>query len=295
MSLQQQAFALQPTPPFDFTHSLNFIEHFAPSAQEQTLDQRVVRKAIRAAGQTVVVELQSTGTVDAPRLEGTLYASTPITPDMEHAALDRLRFYLSLEDDLRPFYRLAAGDSVFEAVIQRLYGYHQVKFLTPFENAVWAVLTQRNAMPIASNMKNALTQYAGNQLEVDGVVYRAFPDAHQLLPLSDTELREIIGHPQKATYLHAVIAAFAEADELWLRSAPTELVRAWLRNIRGIGEWSAAFILLRGLGHVNSFPANEARILGAFHQFYGRQDIQTIAPNYAEYQGYWAHYLRAAQ
>ena len=293
MSQFEQPFDLIPRPPFEFAHSLNFIEQFAPSANEQTLTERTFRKAIRAAGQTVLVEMHSTG--DAPRLQGTLVAESVITPEIEQAALDRLRFYLSLEDDLLPFYKLAEGDTAFAPILKRLYGYHQVKFLTPFENACWAVLTQRNAMPIASKMKNALTDYAGNQIAYEGTIYRVFPDAEQLIHLTDTDLKGIIGHPQKASYLHAVIQAFAQADEQWLRTAPSEMVRTWLRNVRGLGEWSAAFILLRGLGHVNTIPLNEARIQGAFHQFYGRKDIQTVAANYAEYQGYWAHYLRAAQ
>ena len=53
---------------------------------------------------------------------------------------NRLRFFLSLNDDLQPFYRIGLADPPFASVIECLYGLHQPKFLTPFELACWAIL-----------------------------------------------------------------------------------------------------------------------------------------------------------
>ncbi len=60
--------------------------------------------------------------------------------------MDRLGFYLSLQDDLRPFYAIADADPDFAPVARGLYGFQQVKFLTPFEHLCWAILTQRTPM-----------------------------------------------------------------------------------------------------------------------------------------------------
>ena len=53
------------------------------------------------------------------------------------------------DDDLQPFYALAEADPPFWALVQRLYGYHQVRFFTPFENTCWAILGQRTPFAVA--------------------------------------------------------------------------------------------------------------------------------------------------
>ena len=146
---------LHPTPPFDFNKTLDFLEGFSPTRGEQSLAARVLTKAIAVAGQVVVFQVASSGAVEAPRLECTLHSAQPLSPATLAAARDRLSFFLSLDDDLRPFYAIAKEDPAMAPEIQRLYGMHQVKFPTPFENAAWAVLTQRAPIPMARKMKQA--------------------------------------------------------------------------------------------------------------------------------------------
>src|SRR5690349_18287266 len=101
------------------------------------------------AGQVVVFQVASSGSVEVPRLECELHSAQPLSPAALAAVQDRLSFFLSLDDDLRPFYALAQVDPAMAPEIQRLYGLHQVKFPTPFENAAWAVLSQRAPIAVA--------------------------------------------------------------------------------------------------------------------------------------------------
>jgi DNA-3-methyladenine glycosylase II len=64
-----------------------------------------------------------------------LYSDSTISDELHEAVRDRIGFFPSLEDDLQVFYALAEEDPAFEPVMQELYGYHQVKFLSPFEKA----------------------------------------------------------------------------------------------------------------------------------------------------------------
>src|SRR5207248_9144213 len=133
--------------------------------------------AVYVEGQVIGFQLMSTGTVDAPELQCTLFSEQPISEKIKSAALDRITFFLSLHDDLRPFYQIASNDTDFAPSVQELYGYHQVKFLTPFENACWAVLTQRNPMNMSQRMKQALIEAYGGSIDIQGTVYHAFPEA----------------------------------------------------------------------------------------------------------------------
>jgi DNA-3-methyladenine glycosylase II len=284
--------------PFDFGKSLRFIGGFGPMAGEQLLSGQSLAKTVLVDGQPILFEVRASG--DAPGLDYALRSDRPIDVTTQRAAEDRIAFFLSLNDDLRPFYALAEDDPLFAPVARRLYGYHQVKFLTPFENAAWAVLTQRNAMPIARNMKRALVERYGARLEIDGQVHWAFPAASTLAQADPGELYDMLPNMRRAEYLQAAAAAFSDLDEGWLRAAPYDQVLAWLRGIRGIGEWSASFIALRGLGRMERLPLGEEKLASAASKLYGQgrklapAAIASIAARYGDYQGYWAHYLRAA-
>lgn len=269
-----------------------------PTRQEQTISSQTLTKAISINGQPIVFQVNSTGTTENPQLAYTLFSAEPIPEDIHKSVVERLTFFLSLKDDLHPFYRIGREDVDFAPIIDDLYGYHQVKFLTPFENACWAVLTQRNPMNVAQKTKQVLIEKYGNQLEVYGNVYRAFPEAMQIAIADYGELLQIIRNDRRTEYLIATARAFSEVDDEYLKTAPDEAVEAWLRGIKGIGEWSATFIMIRGLGRMEHVPLSETRLLAAASKVYGhgedvgREELKRLADRYGDWQGYWAHYLR---
>src|SRR5207248_11684583 len=100
------------------------------------------------------------------------------------------------------------------------------------------------------------------------------------------------------TLFRSTARAFSEVNEEFLKTAPDEEIEAWLRNIKGIGEWSAKFIMVRGLGRMEYIPLTETRLLEAASKVYGhgkelgREELKRLAERYGIWQGYWAHYLR---
>lgn len=271
--MHQESGTLIPTPPFDFNKSLQFLGIFGPTKNEQTVSTHSLTKAISIDGQTIVFQLISIGTTEKPGLEYTLFSEDPITEAMENAVTERIAFFLSLKDDLQSFYRIGLNDPDFAPIIEHLYGYHQVKFLTPFENACWAVLTQRNPMKIAQKTKQALVEKYGSSLEVNGSVYWAFPEPMQIVVADESELLKVIRNDRRTEYLLAIARAFSEVDEEFLKIAPDEEVEAWLRNIKGIGEWSATFIMVRGLGRMERVPLTETRLFEAASKVYSHREV----------------------
>jgi DNA-3-methyladenine glycosylase II len=291
---------ISPKPPFDFAKSLHFLGHFAPMQREQTLSAHKLSKAIYIEGQIIVFQITSSGSIEAPQLAYTLFSEEPIDNEIRIAAIDHVTFFLSLADDLQPLYRLGRDDPDFAPIIEQLYGYHQVKFITPFESACWAILSQRNLLTVAQKMKQALVEQYGGSMNVNGTIHWAFPEPAPLALVSEGELADVIRNARKGEQLSAVARAFSTVDEAFLRTASYEEVDAWLRKIKGIGTWSAQFILLRGLGRMEHIPFGEKKVLQAASRTYGRgqeisqETLQRIADNYGLWQGYWAHYLRVA-
>src|SRR5581483_3818256 len=165
---------MTPVAPFDFEQSLDFIGGFQPMAGEQMLAPRALTKTLAWNGEAVVFQIVGRGDVEKPMLEYTLYSAAKLSASAEKGVVSRIRFFLSLDDDLRGFYKIGLRDEKFAPVIRRLYGLHQVKFLSPFENAMWAVLTQRIPMRVAHKIKEELIERYGARLMVNGQEYRAF-------------------------------------------------------------------------------------------------------------------------
>lgn len=289
---------IEPITPYDFAKSLHFLGFFSPTQGEQTLAEQALTKAVYVDGQLIAFQLTSTGTTDKPQVAYTLFSEQPITDETKNAAVDRITFFLSLDDDLHPFYTIGHEDADFAPIIQELYGYHQVKFLTPFENACWAVLAQRNPMSMSQRMKKNIIETYGGSITIQGTAYPAFPEAERMAHVSEDELTGVVRNARKAEYLIAVIKAFHDIDEHFLRTGDYDEVLAWLRSIRGFGAWSASFVMVRGLGRMEHFTVNEKVLIAAASRLYGhgkdlsQAEVERIAEKYELYKGYWGHYLR---
>src|SRR5262245_7665289 len=110
MTLYTTTGKLTPIAPFDFTKSLEFIGHFRPAMGEQHIDKISLTKSASFNGQCIVFRIQSTGTSDAPQLTYNLFSDAEITDSLHESVRDRITFFLSLNDDLRPLYELGQAD-----------------------------------------------------------------------------------------------------------------------------------------------------------------------------------------
>lgn len=298
--MQTVSGTLPAVPPFDFIRTLRFLNDFTPAAGEQTVTDHSIVKALSVNRRAIAFEVSASGGASAerPAIAYTLFAETPISPDEQHAAAAHVSRFLSLDDDLRPFYARAEGDDAFAPVLRQLYGLHQLTFLTPFEIACWAVIAQRQPMPIARRVKDALVRRFGPSVTVGSETYWAFPEPAALAAADPADLAAIVRNERKQEYLRAVIAFFAATNEEWLRAGPFDEVAAAIRGIRGIGEWSASFILIRGLGRMERVPAADRELAAAAGRVYGNgasltpEQLQPLLDRYGPYQGYWTYYLR---
>jgi DNA-3-methyladenine glycosylase II len=97
--------------------------------------------------------------------------------------------------------------------------------------------------------------------------------------------------------VHRIARAFAEVDERWLREAPVAEVEAWLLAIRGVGPFTTALVMFRGLGRSSAQPI-PPQLLRAAKRVYGpRVDaaaVRALSASYGRWAGHWALYLRAS-
>jgi DNA-3-methyladenine glycosylase II len=280
---------LDASPPFAFEHSLSFFCSFPPTAGEQSVGPRSLTKAYADGGRAVLTTIE-----EADRgLAVTTSSETPLDDDAHARIRDRVRFQLSLDDDLALFDARARADRPFAPIARRWRGHHHVKFASPFEITVWAILAARN-MRMGRPVKDRIVKALGPSIEMDRVTHRAFPEPHVL---ADARVvRPLVRTDAEAHAIAAAARTFAEidVDETLLRTSYDE-AEQFLRSLPRIGPWSAAFILFRGLGRMERLAERSGPILAAARRVYGprpERELRAIAESYGAWMGYWALYLR---
>lgn len=267
------------TEPFDLAQSLRFMQRFPPMRDTCALTGDRVTAAVALDGRAVPFTLSA-----AP--SGGLAVETEDARCVEVA-----RDLVGATDDLAPFYAAAAGDPAMAARVAALHGLHHVRFLTLGEIAVYAVLMQRAPMAMAARMKQKFLARFGLPVVPAGAL-RAMPELAQLCALDEGDIAEAIGHRRKAAMIAEVVRGVAAIGEAVLRTAPYEAARDRLLAIRGVGPFSAAAILLRGLGRMDELPWM-ASFDEAGRALYGSGfDRAQVEARYGRHIGYWSFYAK---
>ena len=284
---------LDATAPFDFQKSLRFIDGFRPLKGEQDTSDGMLTKAAMMDGQTLVFR------VGAERGNGGVYyellSGTPLNDGLVHRASEQVSFFLSLQDDLRQFYDIASKDAKFFPTVKRLVGLHHVKFPSLFEVLCWAILAQRSQMAVAKKAKDALTERFGGRIEVDGTTYRAFPDYETLRAAKVKDILDATRNRRTTERLSSLMSSFGDIDRDFLLNAPYDKADERLKRIKGIGDWSAQFVLFRGLGRVERLRYNMGPVIRMMTDIYGAESkLEDINETYGRWSGYWSLYLWAS-
>ncbi len=294
--LQTTSLTLLPKAPFDFWHTLTFLQdHKANGIVRRILDNEL-RFAMTILGKPVAFFVKSLGTVKKPRLELTLHAKK-FDDDIISSAKEQLTFYLSLDDDLEHFYKLGNKDSAFKPVIKALCGYHQVKFPSIFTSICWALVTQRTPNSFAYLTMQRFCELLGDAITVEGERYTTFPEAKKFLRARDKVLIAT-NNTRKTDRLMDIARAYITVDETSLKTAPYEEAVRAVKKLKGLGQWSAEYILLRGLGRYERTGWTDTAILESVSTLYtggfriSEGDAKKLAEHYGWYQGLWFHYVK---
>ncbi len=257
--------------PFSFDQTLAFVAHFPPCRADYTLTRDSITAAVALDGKAVPF---------------TITKDHVVTTDAR--LVDRALDFVGARDDLGKLYRAAEGDEPFSALVRELHGLHHVRFLTLEEIAVYAVMMQRAPIAVASRLKQRFLDAFGLRTGK----LRAFPEMRDLVELDERAIGKAIGHAAKAARIVRVVRGVAALGERFLVTAPYARARDALLEIDGIGPFSAAAILLRGLGRMNELPWMDA-FDEAGRACYGAAfDRKAIERRYGDQIGYWSFYVR---
>lgn len=205
-----------------------------------------------------------------------------------------VREWFDLDTDLQPFYHLVAHDKLLGPLVKQYFGYRIVGQPDLYESLVWAVLGQQINLTFAYTLKQRFVEQFGERLVWDAHTYYMFPPAEDVALLSDADLLPLQFSRQKSQYIIRLAEAFAsgEISREKLQGLPLEQAKTQLMKVKGIGNWTANYALMKTFRYPNAFPREDAGLHNAIKNLQGmasKPTLDEVSSLFTRYKGWEAY------
>lgn len=278
---------------FSFQLCLDFLKRSPKELLHQLTDDSVT-KALHTSSATVVFTV--TSLEDALQIS---FLTEEPHPETKQEVSDYVREWFDLDTDLKPFYRLAEKDRLLKNLITRYYGYRIVGQPDLFESLIWAVLGQQINLAFAYTLKQRFVQQFGERLALNDHEYYIFPSPETVSVITSQSLLDLQFSIQKSRYTIAIAEAFAAGtlSKEKLKCMPLQEAKHELMKIKGIGNWTANYALMKTFHHPDAFPLEDAglhnaiRILKRLNRKPTLAEVTKIFKKYKGWEAYATLYL----
>ncbi|MEC5145986.1 DNA-3-methyladenine glycosylase [Chitinophaga sp. 212800010-3] len=203
-----------------------------------------VQRMLLSDGEPVAIEIGPGNEPD--HLEVTVLApagnhinETPVKQFITH--------WLHLDADLQPFYDYTRTDPLLKGLAEDYNGLRLIGMPDLFEAISWPIIGQQINLPFAYTLRQRLIQQFGYHTVVNGTDFYLYPHPAVIAAISPEQLAPLQFSRSKAQYLVEVarqMASGALTSEK-LDAMSYDDARAALVAIKGIGNWSANYTLMK--------------------------------------------------
>jgi DNA-3-methyladenine glycosylase II len=186
---------------------------------------------------------------------------------------------LGTQVDLTRWYARSRRIAWLAPITAALRGLKPPRYPTLWEACAHAILFQQISIHAAAAIMRRAVELLGDSREAESVRCVAFPPAQRWLDASDAALRRTGISTNKVAHLRSVASAICGGtlNERELDELPTPDAAQRLRAVRGIGPWSAAVVLLRGLGRLDTFPLRDSGVARSLSMLSGELHVDQEA------------------
>lgn len=274
---------------FSFELCMDFLRR-SPKELLHRCDEDGVVKALHLQGEDILFRVTQSGKdqLSIRIVEGTL------TPERRSALSEYVNQWFDLRTDLNPFYKSVKQDPLLGELVRKYRGYRIVGQPDLYESLVWAVLGQQINLSFAYTLKGRFVETYGRKLHHDGQDHYIFPSFGDVAQLDPLHLLPLQFSRQKAQYTVNISKAFAEGQvqphllsKLPLAEAKEELMR-----IKGVGNWTANYALMKTFRYPDAFPLEDAGLHNAIRNRMGlvqKPTLGRVKSLFKKYRGWEAY------
>lgn len=284
---------LHPPDPFSFDECLIFLGRNDREILH-TISDGCLMKLVRLNGELILIKVQSVN--DSLKVE--FLNGIPSEAAREKAA-EYIWEWFDLDTDLSHFYKWGSDDPVLSELIRRYTGLRMIAIHDLFEALVWAVLGQQINLTFAYTLKKRLVEAYGEKLTIHGETYWLFPSFEEIALLGEADLRKLQITGRKAAYIIGIAAAMKDGrlTKESLRKLDEQQARKALLQYKGIGAWTADYVMMKCLHVKSSFPIADVGLQNALKAAMGYErkpkleEMEAFSHKWEGWQGYAAFYL----
>lgn len=252
------SFELSPSPPFRLDLTVWMLRRRSHNLVDRW-DGRTYQRVLVVQEEPVLVTVFQSGPPDAPKLQVQIRGEGLEALDAAPVLKVALTQMLGLGADLEGFYRFAAQDRRLQALVQPFRGVKPPRFPSVFEALVNAIVCQQLSLTAGIHLLNRLAADYGPGFPGANGPAAAFPRAADLAGADPENLRRLGFSRSKGRTLVDLAQGVAQGRVALekLETLEDEQAVKYLEALRGIGRWSAEYVLLRGLARWRIFPRND--------------------------------------
>lgn len=248
-----------------------------------------------------LARVESAGSVDDPQLAVSLTGDDLTDDDAERAGR-QISWLLGCDQDLRPCYDSVAHDPILRDVVEQFYGYHNTRTASVFEALVQAIMGQQIATAVARIVRNLLIQNYGVRASIGDREWYAFPRAETLARAEVSDLRQLKLSVRKSEYIQGIARAALESPDGFERmhDLPDDEVVKGMVALRGVGNWTAQWVLVRALARPDGFPIGDLALRRTVASLYfngaeiNDEELLEFSHRWSPWRSYATAYLFAA-
>ena len=296
---------VRPRQPFNFARTLRFIlsppillngRRFPPLLDY--FEEGEYRRVADIGGQLALYGVREEIEQGKTKLHIRILAG-PADDAVRHAVVSQVERQFAANLDLTPFYERAKGDSVLARLCEHFRGMRIPQAPTVYETLISAILEQQVNLSFAQQVKKALVETYGGSVDFEGRRYNAFPEPAALAIATPGELRRLQISGPKARYLIGISRATLDGslDLEGLRNLEPALALTRLMEQKGVGAWTAHYVGLRALGHLDCLPAADVGLRKVIRDLYGLRThpsaarVEKLAQRWTGWRSYATFYL----
>ena len=286
--IQMKSLRIPPPHEFSYELALTFLKRSPRELLHKVIDDRI-EKAIRINGAVIIFSIRYDK--DELLVE---FLNTNVTVAQATEVVKYIREWLDLDTDLKPFYAMCQKDKLLKGLVKNFYGYRIVGQPDLFESIVWAVLGQQINVQFAYTLKQKFVERYGEALTLKEETYYLFPAAAVVAQLTEAQLLALQFSRQKAAYIINIAKAFAEGvvSKEKLVGLSLKQAKDLLMEIKGIGNWTANYALMKTFRHADAFPLEDAGIHNAIKnlkKLTKKPSLEEVKRVYKKYKGWEAY------
>ncbi len=154
-------------------------------------------------------------------------------------------------------------------------GFRPSNFYSPYEAAVWSVISARRARPQGIALRRRLSEAHGTVFDLAGRREAALPAPTQLLALDDFPGLPADRMPRLHAIAEAALAGKLDVERLTAMTPDEAMID--LQQLPGIGPFYSALIVIRACGLTDVLSTEENHTRSAVQELYGFDHAPTNA------------------